>query len=148
MLQMVVFGVVSIYFTNFFCFSVVWSVYTITEKVALGVVFTVTKFRIYVLNQEIAIQTDYQVITFIKQCKLSHGRLTRWTLAFQEYNIRREYIQGKKNIVADVLSRVKEKENSIGKHTYKTLGTFRNKLELERVLQDLPQQQCSDQKLH
>ena len=40
------------------------------------------------------------------RCKLSHGRLTRWILALQEYHITCEYIPGHKNVAADVLSRI------------------------------------------
>ena len=37
---------------------------------------------------------------------MSHGRLTRWILALQEYDLQWEYIPGKRNVVADVLSRI------------------------------------------
>ena len=37
---------------------------------------------------------------------MSHGRLTRWILALQEYNLKWEYIPGKRNVVAGVLSRI------------------------------------------
>lgn len=122
--------------------------YTITEKEALGVVFAVAKFRTYLLNHEVVVRTDHQAITFLKQCKLSHGRLTRWTLALQEYNIRWEYVQGKRNIVADVLSRVRERENNMGKYTRRVLATFKDKAELEKILEHLPQQQKDEAKLN
>ena len=32
--------------------------------------------------------------------------MTRWILLLQEYNLKWEYIPGKKNVVADVLSRI------------------------------------------
>ena len=43
--------------------------YTITEKETLSVVFTMTKFRTYLLNSDVVVQTDHQAITFFKNCK-------------------------------------------------------------------------------
>ena len=78
--------------------------YNVTEKELLSVVFACGKFRTYILGYSITVRTDHKSISFLKNCKLSHGRLTRWTLVLQEYNISWEYIPGKKNIAADVLS--------------------------------------------
>ena len=83
--------------------------YNITEKELLSVVFACNKFRTYILGYSIPVRTDHKSISFLKNCKLSHGRLTRWILALQEYNIRWEYIPGKKNIAADVLSQINVK---------------------------------------
>ena len=69
-------------------------------------VFACNKFRTYILRYPITVRSDHKSISFLKKCKLSHGRLTRWVLALQEYNINWEYIPGKKNIAADGLSRI------------------------------------------
>ena len=54
----------------------------------------------------ITVRSDHKSISFLKQCKLSHRRLTRWILLLQEYNINWEYVPGRKNAAADVLSRI------------------------------------------
>ena len=79
--------------------------YNVTEKELMSVVFVCNKFRTYILGYPITVRTDHKSISFLKRCKLSHGRLTRWVLALQEYKINWEYIPGKKNIAADVLSK-------------------------------------------
>ena len=80
--------------------------YNTTEKELLSVVFACGKFRTYILGYPITVRRDHKYISFLKHCKLNHGRLTRWVLALQEYNIAWEYIPGKQNIAADVLSRI------------------------------------------
>ena len=80
--------------------------YHVTEKELLSIVFACNKFRTYIMGYTLTVRTDHKSISFLKNCRLSHGRLTRWTLALQEYNINWEYVPGKSNIAADVLSRV------------------------------------------
>lgn len=66
-------------------------------------------------------------MTFLKQCKLTEGRLTRWTLALQEYDLQITYIKGKDNVAADVITRyprIIELRN--------TKEIFINKLQIER----------------
>ena len=80
--------------------------YNTTEKELLSVVFACNKFRTYILGYPVTVRSDHKSISFLKRCKLSHGRLTRWVLALQEYDITWEYIPGRKNVAADVLSRI------------------------------------------
>ena len=80
--------------------------YNVTEKELLSVVFSCNKFRTYILGYKTTIRTDHKSISFLKNCKLNHGRLTRWSLTLQEYNLNWEYIPGKGNIIADTLSRI------------------------------------------
>ena len=80
--------------------------YNVTEKELLSVVFGCSKFRTYILEYRTTIRTDHKSISFLKNCMLNHGRLTRWSLVLQEYNLNWEYIPGKKNIAADTLSRI------------------------------------------
>ena len=53
-----------------------------------------------------------QALTFLKNCKLTHGRLVRWMLILQEYDLTTEYCRGKENVVADVLSRTDFNNNT------------------------------------
>ena len=55
--------------------------YNITEKELLGVVWALGKFRSYLLSTNVIIVTDHAALTFLRECKLLHARLTRWSLA-------------------------------------------------------------------
>ena len=89
-------------------------------------------------------------ISFLKNCKLSHGRLARWTLVLQEYNISWEYVPGKKNIAADILSRI-----NITNQTYegekgtiaKVYHILKSRTDLEDIVQEVEQHQRQDSKL-
>lgn len=79
--------------------------YTTTELEALALIYCCTKFRQYLIGHKIILQTDHHALTFIKQCKLTSGRLTRWVLALQEFEFTIQYIPGKLNTAADTLTR-------------------------------------------
>lgn len=79
--------------------------YTTTEQEALAIVYCCAKFRQYIIGHKIIAQTDHHALTFIRKCRLTSGRLTRWSLALQEYDLAIEYIPGKLNIAADTLTR-------------------------------------------
>ena len=44
-------------------------------------------------------------LTFLRTCKFTNARLTRWILAIQDY-ITMEHYPGKENIAAGLLSRL------------------------------------------
>lgn len=79
--------------------------YTTTEKEALAVVWALQKLRTTILGSDLTILTDHKALTFLLKCKLNNSRLTRWTLALQEYDFKIEYCTGKENVVPDWLSR-------------------------------------------
>lgn len=80
--------------------------YTTTKLEALAIIYCCTKFRQYLIGHKTIIQTDHHALTFIKQCKLTSGRLTRWALALQEFDFSIEHIPGKENIAADMITRL------------------------------------------
>ena len=80
--------------------------YHTMEKELLAIVWALHKFRSYKMGGKIIIRTDHKALTFLKTCKLLSGRLTRWTMAIQDYDISIEYCSGKNNLVADNLSRL------------------------------------------
>ena len=79
--------------------------YFITELELLAIVNSCEKFRQYILGYPITVLTDHHALTFLNRCVLSHGRLTRWSLYLQEYNLKVKYIKGSDNVAADILSR-------------------------------------------
>lgn len=125
--------------------------YTITEREFFSIVFGLNKFRTYILGHKLIIRTDHKAISFFKRCKLSHGRLTRWILALQEYDIDFEYIPGKKNIIADILSRVNTENNEViikAESIYRIYNVMCSKDELKNILNNIHEQQNNDKNLN
>lgn len=79
--------------------------YTTTEREALAVVWAVTKFRGYVEGSEVVVKSDHQPLRWLMSLKSPSGRLARWAMTLQAYNLQIEYTPGKVNVIADALSR-------------------------------------------
>jgi len=78
--------------------------YTVTELELLGILFACQKFKVYILGHPIKLYTDHKALTFLLSCKLKNARLTRWTLALQEFDLKIYHCPGKDNPI-DALSR-------------------------------------------
>lgn len=79
--------------------------YSTTEREALAVVWAVTKFRGYIEGSDVIVKSDHQPLRWLMSLKSPSGRLARWALILQEYNLQIEYTPGRCNAVADTLSR-------------------------------------------
>lgn len=80
--------------------------YTVTEKEFLAVVHAVNKFRHYITGYEVFVHIDYSTIQFLMNKSITNGRITRWLLLLQEFNITIMDKPSKENQVADFLSRL------------------------------------------
>ena len=82
--------------------------YSIVEKEALSLILNLSHFEVYLKYSPHVIEvfTDNNPLTFINKCKQSNKRILRWSLLLQEYNIKISHIQGKKNVLADTLTRL------------------------------------------
>ncbi|GFS54557.1 retrovirus-related Pol polyprotein from transposon 297 [Trichonephila clavipes] len=76
-----------------------------TEREALAIVWALEKFRGYVENQQIFLASYHQPLKWLLSIKLPSGRLARWALKIQSFNLKFDYTPGKANVVADMLSR-------------------------------------------
>lgn len=79
--------------------------YSTTEREALAVVWALKKFRGYVEGSSITVATDHQPLKWLLSLKSPTGRLARWALEIQAFNLKVIYVQGKVNVIADLLSR-------------------------------------------
>ena len=80
--------------------------YTVTEKEFLAVIYAINKFRHYITGYEVFVHTDHSAIRFLMNKPITNGRVTRWLLLLQEFNITIIDKPGKENVVADYLSHI------------------------------------------
>jgi hypothetical protein len=79
--------------------------YSTCEQELLAVVYALQKFRIYAIGHEITVYSDNKALSFLKRCNLTSGRVTRWIMQLQEYDLTVVHISGADNFFADMLSR-------------------------------------------
>ncbi|GFW09977.1 retrovirus-related Pol polyprotein from transposon 17.6 [Trichonephila clavipes] len=106
--------------------------YSTTERGALAVVWALKKFRGYIEGTEITVASDHQPLKWLLNLKSPTGRLARWALEIQSFNLKVQYIPGKANVVADMLSRpVTQEEESFCEENNITIA-------------DMPTRSCKD----
>ncbi len=80
--------------------------YSATDKEALAVVLTCRHFHHYLWGTIFTIVTDHQPLVTIFKRKTKSPRMNKWILEMREYQYTVEYLKGKKNVVANHLSRL------------------------------------------
>ncbi|GFV34898.1 retrovirus-related Pol polyprotein from transposon 17.6 [Trichonephila clavipes] len=106
--------------------------YSTTEREALAVVWALKKFRGYIEGTEITVASDHQPLKWLLNLESPTGRLARWALEIQTFNLKVQYIPGKANVVADMLSRpVTQEEESFCEENNTTIA-------------DMPTRSCKD----
>uniref|UniRef100_A0A8R1DX66 RNA-directed DNA polymerase n=1 Tax=Caenorhabditis japonica TaxID=281687 RepID=A0A8R1DX66_CAEJA len=75
------------------------------EAEALAIVFSLQHFRQYILGTHVQVVTDHKPLTSLLRRKDLNGRLQKYQLSIQEYDLEIIYRAGKANVIADALSR-------------------------------------------
>ncbi|KAL0448652.1 UNVERIFIED_CONTAM: Retrovirus-related Pol polyprotein from transposon.6 [Sesamum latifolium] len=85
--------------------------YSTTEKELLAIVFTLDKFRSYLLGSKIVVFSDHAALKHLLSKKEFKPRLIRWILLLQEFDLTIKDRKGSENLVADHLSRLIREED-------------------------------------
>lgn len=64
--------------------------YSTTEREALAVVWAVERFRGYIDGHQVCVRSDHQPLKWLFSLKSPSGRLVRWALKLQAYNLQLE----------------------------------------------------------
>lgn len=81
--------------------------YSTIEKELLAIVWAVKHFRPYLYGRRFTIYTDHRPLAWLNSMKEQNSKLTRWKLRLAEFDYDIEYKNGKQNVVADALSRIR-----------------------------------------
>ena len=121
---------VAYYSGNFDKTQVKWN---ITEKEAYAIYKSVKKFAFYITGAKTTGFSDHKPLKNFFEGGMNITKLDRWSLELQEFDISIEFIQGKLNTVADVISRLKNeglyKEHSVEDHKIKVTTDLNDRIE-------------------
>lgn len=79
--------------------------YHTTEKECLAIVWGVKKMRPYLEGYPFTVITDHQALSRLRTHENPSGRLARWVIFLQQFDMKIEYRKGSLNQLADALSR-------------------------------------------
>ena len=61
--------------------------YTMTEKEFLAVIYAINKFRHYITGYPVVFYTDHSTIKILANKPVTNGRVTRWLILLQDFDI-------------------------------------------------------------
>ena len=76
------------------------------EREAYAVIWSLKRFRDIIFGCHITVYTDHDPLKYLRETAPKSAKLTRWSLALQEFNVTIQYKRGSRNILADALSRL------------------------------------------
>jgi len=80
--------------------------YSATKKDVLTMVFTLHKFKHYLLGNKFVFYVDHMALVYLVNKPQVSGIIASWLLLFLEYDFTIMYKPGKTHVVIDVLSRL------------------------------------------
>jgi hypothetical protein len=78
----------------------------VTEKEFLAVVYAINKFWHYITRYPMFVHINHSSIHYLMNKPITNGRVTRWLLLLQEFDITIIDKPGRENVVVNFLSRL------------------------------------------
>ena len=78
------------------------------EKEAYAVIYCLKKLRAYLLGSQFVVYTDHKPLLSLFTKEMVNTRIQRWAVLLAEFGAVIKYREGKNNVRADMLSRIKE----------------------------------------
>ena len=100
--------------------------YTVTEKECLAVVWATELHQTLLKGINFTLETDHEALKYLIKTKEPVGRLARWAMKLQEFDMHVKYRKGEENGAADFVSRLYEKPDGTYevKYVLQTPQTF------------------------
>ena len=69
----------------------------------MAVIYAINKFRHYITGYPVVLYTDHSIIKYLANKPVTNGRVTRWLIILQEFDIKIKDRPRKENPVAEFL---------------------------------------------
>ena len=79
--------------------------YSTIEKEMFAIHYSLNKLHFYLYNAKFTIKTDHQPLKYLFTAEQKNRRVQSWAMNINSYNCTIEYISGRENVTADLLSR-------------------------------------------
>ena len=116
-------------------------------KEAFALVLAVRHWHVYLTGTEFILRSDHNPLVHLRQQKDPRGKFGRWIAELEEYDYQIQYIRGKDNVKADLLSRnpVANSDQPDSSFDDKIFATI---LDNASFVEQLQQEQDSDPMIH
>ena len=81
--------------------------YPVIQKECFATVYCLTKLRQYLLGAQTTVYTDHKPLKSLFTAAMKNTRIQRWAILFDEYQVKIKYREGRHNVKADMLSRLR-----------------------------------------
>lgn len=85
----------------------------IIQKEAFAIFYAIQKFDHFLHGNKFTIKCDHKPLKFIFSSEMKNAQVQRWAIKISEHNCAIEYIEGKKNLKADMLSRLSPANDTV-----------------------------------
>lgn len=85
----------------------------IIEKELMAIHWSIKHFECYLFGCRFKVKTDHRPLVYLFGMKKPSNKLTRMRLDLEEFDFYIEFVQGKQNVVADTLSRIRVNSNEL-----------------------------------